>query len=282
MNCKSLFILSLFVLTFSVKAQLNISEASAEIVFDTFKSENDSVINAGVLVTLEKDWHIYWRNPGDSGMPTSFEFEVPHEIKLTEIKWPIPKIFEFDGFASYGYEEKVLFPFQIFLPEEKTFNSFEIKLKIKSLICKDVCKPFNTEVKQTFDIRKNYNPSKEINELFVRTASLIPEKNDLINLTAKSDSEKVLITFNSSRINAGRIKVIHFIPFENGLFKNSLNQKFSKINNSIELIIEYDQYRIKTPELVEGILLIEINSEEGNKKIGYEIIHKIEIIKNLQ
>ncbi len=176
----------LVICTVYLQAQSNSAvEASADIVFDSFDSVNDTLINAGILVSLEKDWHIYWRNSGDSGIPTSFDIELPDNFKLKELKWPIPKIFEFEGYASYGYENKVLFPFQIILPTERTLNSFPIRVKLKSLICKDVCKPFNTEVSKVFDLNTSYQPSTEIKELFRNTLNHIPEKIFLLRLMQK-------------------------------------------------------------------------------------------------
>lgn len=273
---KLILIPIIILLSLSVKAQIgSVTEASAEIVFDTFDANKDTVINAGILVSLENGWHIYWKNSGDSGIPTSFEVELPSEIKSSEIKWPDPKIFEFEGYASYGYENKVLFPFQIILPTERTLNSFPIRVKLKSLICKDVCKPFNTEVSKLFDLNTSYQPSTEIKELFRNTLNHIPEKNFFIEIDAKEIADKVLLSVTSQRLNLKKIKSIHFIPYENGIFRNSLSQNFKWNDESIQLEIEYDQFKTKTPDLIEGILLLEISSEEGVKKVGYEISVKL-------
>lgn len=273
---KQIRIFLLVICSMYLQAQSNSAvEASAEIVFDSFDSVNDSLINAGILISLEKDWHIYWRNSGDSGIPTSFEIELPENFKLTELKWPVPKIFEFEGYASYGYENKVLFPFQIILSTERTLNSFPIRVKVKSLICKDVCKPFNTEVSKVFDLNSTHQSLTEIKEIFKNALNQIPEKNTFIEIDAKEIADKVLMNITSQRLNLKKIKTLHFIPYENGIFRNSLNQNFRMNNDSIELIVEYDQFKTKTPELIEGILLLEISSEEGVKKVGYEISVKL-------
>lgn len=276
-----LFFLVLLFSALSIQAQFNSSsESGAEIVFNSFEPTKDTLINAGILVSLENGWHIYWKNSGDSGMPTSFEFELPSDFKLQEIKWPIPKIFEFEGYASYGYEDKVLFPFQIIIPRTKSYQSLEISVKIKSLICKDVCKPFNTEIRKVFDLNSAFSPSTEIKELFRNTLSQLPQKDDLIEIEARESLDKILIKINSQRLNLNRIINVHFIPFENGIFKNSLNQNYTKKNNSIELLVEYDQFKTNTPEIIQGILIFEVLSEDRNKKFGYEINERLQLINN--
>lgn len=268
------------VLQFSIilSAQSVTGEAKADIILDSFDIEKDSVIQAGILVTLEDGWHIYWRNSGDSGMPTSFEFDFSDGIKVTEIQWPVPKIFEFEGYASYGYEDKVLFPFKLILSKENYDKPFLINVKLKSLICKDVCKPYNDELKKEIDLNQSIVSSSDINEIFKQTFENLPEENKIFSISAKDFSDKILLTLNSDRINFSKLSNVHFIPYENGIFKNSLNQKFTWNKNSIELSVEYDQFRTKTPESIEGLLILNILTEEGMRQIGYEIKQKLEVI----
>ena len=45
-----------------------------------------------VVLTPDDDWHVYWKNPGDSGMPTEFEVwnlllkEFEHGLSNSPIK----------------------------------------------------------------------------------------------------------------------------------------------------------------------------------------------------
>ncbi len=269
---KYLYAIILLSFPISISAQFGFSdEAKAKIVFLDYNPDRDSVINAGILVTLDKDWHIYWRNSGDSGIPTLFEFNLPPDYKVTEIKYPTPKIFEFEGYASYGYEERVLFPFQIILPSRSDSDLLTVTVKIKSLICKDVCKPFNTELKEEFNINSSYNSPREIVELFGITNEQLPKQNDQFNFEVEENTDKILLKINSSKLNLVRVKYLHFIPYENGIFRNSLNQEFLRKENSLELSVDFDQFKTKVPDLLAGILIIEMSTEEGLKKVSYEI-----------
>ena len=33
----------------------------------------------GLQITHQPEWHTYWKNPGDSGLPTQFEWKLPEE-----------------------------------------------------------------------------------------------------------------------------------------------------------------------------------------------------------
>ena len=57
-----------------------------------------------VRFKLEEHWHIYWQNPGASGLATSIEWTLPEGIEAGEIQWPAPERIELGGLMSYGYE----------------------------------------------------------------------------------------------------------------------------------------------------------------------------------
>ena len=260
---------------FTVYAQEK-PEPEAYIILDSFSLEKSRIIDAAVIIRLEEGWHIYWRNPGDSGMPTSFEFILPESIKVSEIKWAVPKIFEFEGYASYGYEGLAVFPFSIYIPENFNQDEITIEVNLKSLICKEFCKPFNKNLSRIIRLKDTYVASKSDYDLLQNTYKDIPLKNDKLKLQAKNHSDFVAINISSDIIKINKIRNVHFIPYENGIFKNSVTQNFSLSGSFVVLNVEFDPFKIKVPETLSGILVIELISEEGNSRLAFEVNQKIE------
>ena len=260
---------------FTVYAQEK-PEPEAYIILDSFSLEKSRIIDAAVIIRLEEGWHIYWRNPGDSGMPTSFEFILPESIKVSEIKWAVPKIFEFEGYASYGYEGLAVFPFSIYIPENFNQDEITIEVNLKSLICKEFCKPFNKNLSRIIRLKDTYVASKSDYDLLQNTYKDIPLKNDKLKLQAKNHSDFVEINISSDIIKINKIRNVHFIPYENGIFKNSVTQNFSLSGSFVVLNVEFDPFKIKVPETLSGILVIELISEEGNSRLAFEVNQKIE------
>ena len=64
----------------------------------------------GVLFTIKPDWHIYWKNAGDAGLPTSVKLDLPEGFKAGELQWPTPRRFDQPGSdtVAYGYGTGVL------------------------------------------------------------------------------------------------------------------------------------------------------------------------------
>lgn len=83
-----------------------------------------------VTINHDKGWHTYWKNPGDSGLPS--EFILKPQTKAYE--WPVPtRHMEVGDILTIGYEDKQHF----FFDDVKG----DINAHIKMLICKDICIP---------------------------------------------------------------------------------------------------------------------------------------------
>ena len=44
----------------------------------------------GLKIEHQRDWHTYWKNPGDSGLPTKLNFTLPDGMLAGPVQWPTP------------------------------------------------------------------------------------------------------------------------------------------------------------------------------------------------
>jgi len=102
-----------------------------------------SVVQAGkpfllaLRMKLDEGWHVYWKNPGDSGMPPSVDWKLPAGWKISPILWPKPHRIENDGIINYAYENEVLLLFRV--TPGRQVGTANIKGTAKWLICREVC-----------------------------------------------------------------------------------------------------------------------------------------------
>ncbi len=99
----------------------------------------------GLLIRHQPHWHTYWRNPGDSGLPTSLVWQLPPGVTVGEIEWPAPQRLPVGPLMNFGYEGEVLLPVTVTLPEDFAQPSFDVSLRADWLVCKDVCVPESGE-----------------------------------------------------------------------------------------------------------------------------------------
>ena len=122
-------------------------------------------------IVTSSGWKIYWRNPGDSGLPTEITFDGSQNIKNFNIQWPAPFRFSTFGIDTFGYEGKIILPINL-IPE--TINE-EINLisQISLLACNEICIPF----KQDFELnipKKAHAPNLNTRER-AKYLSLVPK-----------------------------------------------------------------------------------------------------------
>lgn len=265
-----LIIAAVFLFSQSISAQKK-PLAGAKLVVDSYSPEKDSTITLGVFINLQDDWHIYWRNPGDSGLPTEIDLTLPKEITASEIKFPIPQKFSSDEIVNYGYEHQVLFLFDLYVP--KNYNSKEliVSAKITSLICKEQCKAFDTTVAINLDLSKDFIAEKNISSLFESTEKMLPMQNQSLSIIAETRSNytylKIFVNENEKQI----IKNIQFYPYEAGVYKNSVKQSITLKENYFEILLEPDQFRVTDPQTINGIIIIKYAIENILLRKAYEI-----------
>ena len=95
----------------------------------------------GLQLAHQPDWHTYWKNSGDSGLPTMMEWTLPAGITAGEIAWPTPKKIPIGTLANYGYEGAVLLPVPLTVVPGFNAQQLDVKLKAAWLVCRKECIP---------------------------------------------------------------------------------------------------------------------------------------------
>jgi thiol:disulfide interchange protein len=102
-------------------------------------------LQLGLLIEHQPHWHTYWKNPGDSGLPTTFEWKLPAGFAAGDIEWPTPQKLPIGPLLNYGYEGRVLLPVTVKVPEGFAGETLAVKLRADWLVCKEVCIPESGE-----------------------------------------------------------------------------------------------------------------------------------------
>ena len=100
---------------------------------------------AALEVYLQPGWKIYWRSPGDAGLPTQFFADQPYLEAgyKSQFLWPVPERFTLFGLETYGYGGRVILPMDISVPAGQP--AF-ISGMVDALACSDICVPLQGPV----------------------------------------------------------------------------------------------------------------------------------------
>ncbi|MBL8331788.1 MAG: thioredoxin family protein [Rubrivivax sp.] len=99
----------------------------------------------GLQIDHQPHWHTYWKNPGDSGLPTTMEWSLPAGLKAGDIDWPTPRKLPIGPLMNYGYEGRLLLPVPVQVDAAPAGGTLSLRLKAEWLVCKDVCIPESGE-----------------------------------------------------------------------------------------------------------------------------------------
>lgn len=128
----------------------------------------------GVQLTPEAGWHVYWENPGDSGLPTEIRWTLPDGIRAGEIHWPYPHPESLGELTNYGYSEATLH-----LVPLETAAGLEgrqrLQADVKWLVCSDVCIPGGATLTVEAETRAQPDPDPGVRALFSQARAQLPQ-----------------------------------------------------------------------------------------------------------
>ena len=101
-------------------AQSTARTGHADVVLqaDTSVVAAGEVVWLGVSITPDEGWHTYWRNPGDSGLPTTIDWTLPEGFIAGDINWPIPHAVPYGPLMNFGYKDKHLLLVPVNVPAD--------------------------------------------------------------------------------------------------------------------------------------------------------------------
>ena len=114
---------------------------SVELVSDTAQLTPGQTATLGARFRVAEGWHIYWTNPGDSGLATEVALTGPGGVSLGEARYPGPDRFALPGdIVNYGYEGEVTLLVPITAPREiGPGGTVEVTGEASWLVCRESC-----------------------------------------------------------------------------------------------------------------------------------------------
>lgn len=93
-----------------------------------------------VTVLVDSGWHISWRNPGETGLPTRLTWSLPAGVRVVEETWPVPVIAHTPVGDTHTLEGDVPWVVDFRLDSARAAGQL-IGLTLRYGVCRDVCIP---------------------------------------------------------------------------------------------------------------------------------------------
>jgi thiol:disulfide interchange protein/DsbC/DsbD-like thiol-disulfide interchange protein len=136
---------------------------------------------------LAEHWHVYWRNPGDSGLPPTADWKSSPGVTAGEFRFPPPHAIPLDPLMNYGYEDEVVLPFELTIPASaKPGDTVTIGAKFDYLICADTCIPEDVTLSISLPVAATPSPDAESSAVIAAALTSLP-----VNLTGRAAIETI-------------------------------------------------------------------------------------------
>ncbi|MBS3895891.1 protein-disulfide reductase DsbD domain-containing protein [Silanimonas sp.] len=149
--------------------------AAVALIADHATVAPGQTFGAGLRIVHEPGWHSYWQNPGDSGLPTRFDWTLPEGARAGPIQWPVPERLPFGGLVNLGYKNDLLLPATLTVPADAMPGSrFAVTLRARWLICADICIPDQAMLTLDLPVAATPQPSVEAGR-FAAALARVPQ-----------------------------------------------------------------------------------------------------------
>lgn len=216
-----------------------------------------------IRIDLEKPWHVYWRNPGDSGVPTLVEWRLPKGWKAGPIQFPVPKRFGSEGGIAFGHDGEIVLLAQI-TPDAKATGTAKIGATVLFLACLEACIPGEAPLEATVRIGQSATPNPDAKALFERARQALP-------IPARGLSAAAMEEDGVYVLRIGGIadpKEVYFYCDDPNVIANTARQPLEAFEGGFKIRLARSEYAKKPAPRLTGILAV---TDAAGKTRGYRL-----------
>jgi DsbC/DsbD-like thiol-disulfide interchange protein/cytochrome c biogenesis protein CcdA len=149
---------------------------SADLVAEAASIAPNATVWVDLRLAIKPGWHVYWQNPGDSGLPTAIDWVLPQGFSAGRISWPAPEHFVQNGIGNYGYTESANLLVPISAERGVTTGQTAVFTAEASwLVCSDICIPGGASLSLALPVTPQQPvPDPSAASLFAAARSRLP------------------------------------------------------------------------------------------------------------
>jgi thiol:disulfide interchange protein DsbD len=147
-----------------------------ELVADAGGATPGGTVRLGVRFVPEHEWHVYWRNPGDSGEAPRIEWTLPPGLTAGELEWPAPARIPVGPLVNFGYEGETLLAAPAAVASDvRSGTTLPVRALAKWLVCnQDECIPGSATLTLSLPVGGDAAVDPDVAELFRTTRARLP------------------------------------------------------------------------------------------------------------
>lgn len=223
-------------------------------------AENASIapggsFKAGLKFNLEKGWHIYWLNPGDSGDPPRVEWKLPVGFQAGAIEWPAPIRLPIAQLMDYGYEDQVLLMAPIHAPADlKPGAVIPLVATVKWIVCQETCIPGHADVSLTLPVAGEPAKPAADHGLFTKTKASLPRQMPRTwKQSALAHKDGFVLTLRTGKPVSNAM----FFPMDEDQIENAAPQQVHSEPTGVRIELKKSEQLLKPIPRLRGVAVLD-------------------------
>jgi thiol:disulfide interchange protein/DsbC/DsbD-like thiol-disulfide interchange protein len=248
---------------------------NAELVAETASTAPATTLWVDLHLEIKPGWHIYWQNPGDSGLPTAIEWSLPPGFSAGHILWPVPEHFVQNGIGNYGYAGSADLLIPITTPKELAAGqTAALAAEASWLACADICIPGSAQLSLHLPVTAEPSaPDTGVAPLFAAARRQLPIPAPFETRFVSSGQDyRILVPANA--LDGLRNPTGMFFPVDGSLIDPAAEPEIGRHEGQLEIALKKApepggaRSMSAAPAILDGVLTL--RGEDGGER-AFEI-----------
>lgn len=230
----------------------------------------------GLRQTLRPKWHTYWKNPGESGLPTEIAWKLPDGAKADPIVWPTPTLFDIGGVTNYGFKDEAMLLVRITPPTDLA-GPLKIAAEANWLVCEDVCIPEEGKFELVLPTGAAATPAPPTTlTLFEQARRAVPTASPWPARYGVSKSGDPTLLVEAKGLKPDQVSNIYFFPAEWGPVATMGKQSATVTAEGIRIPLKKGDAKTAMPAEIAGTLVLTEKTADGSVKQAFDLSAKLD------
>ncbi|HWZ51524.1 MAG TPA: thioredoxin family protein [Granulicella sp.] len=228
-----------------VKAQ----HLTAELVSFGSTLAPGGTLQAGLVLTMEEKWHVYWLNAGDSGEPPHIHWTLPSGLTAAPLQFPAPTRLPLGPLMDFGYEDTAAFPVTFTAAPTLKPGPIHVDAAVDWLVCREVCIPGKAHLGLNLVVGPPAPAPQPVGAVG-KALTLIPKPLPADSHVTVTGGQKEFVLTITGLPSAKNDKDAEFYPYDQDQIVNAADQEIDPLPSNVQP--DGIQLRIqRSPELTQ-------------------------------
>ncbi len=216
-------------------------------------------LQAGLVLTIEEHWHVYWVNAGDSGEPPSIKWTLPEGITAGAMQFPPPQRLPLGPLMDFGYEDQVAFPVLFTASPSMKPGKVHLDAKVTWLVCASVCLPGKAHLGLDVDVVAGPVAALPMVGALGAAINTLPKPLPAeMSVTAMADAKQMLLTFKTGSKETDA----EFYPFDQDVIENAADQPVGATPDGLKVWLTRAKDSLAMPATLHGLIKLSSGAYE--------------------